>query len=161
MSIPSAPSKILQPGTTAPYFSLPQTFESSIALSDLRGQPIVLFFYPLDFSPDCSAQAVLYNETLEEFERFNAQLLGISIDSPLCHAAFSREYNLRFPLLSDFEPKGAVARKYNAYREQDGVAERAIFVINPQGVISWSYLSPIYENPGADGILTALEELSR
>ena len=103
---------------------------------------------------------VLYNELLPEFRRYGAELLGISVDGAWCHLAFSRDRKLRFPLLSDFEPKGAVARAYGAYREQEGVSERALFVIDREGTICWSYVSPIDVNPGADGILAALEDLA-
>lgn len=93
------------------------------------------------------------------FRRFNAELLGISVDGVWCHMAFAQNRNLHFPLLADFEPKGAVAQMYGAYRRQEGVNERALFVIDEQGTIRWSYRSPIGVNPGADGILSALEGL--
>lgn len=131
-----------------------------ISLSELRGQPVILAFYPADWSPVCGDQVVLYNELLPEFQRFNAALLGISVDSFWSHLAFAKERKLRFPLLSDFEPKGAVARNYGAYRQQDGFSERALFVIDSGGTIRWSYLSPLDVNPGADGILDALEALA-
>jgi peroxiredoxin len=102
---------------------------------------------------------VLYNELLPEFQRFNAAVVGISVDSYWCHLAFAKDRKLRFPLLSDFEPKGAVASSYGAYRQQDGFSERALFVIDAEGTIRWSYLSPLDVNPGADGILEALEAL--
>ena len=102
---------------------------------------------------------VLYNEILHEFRRFNASLLGISVDGVWCHLAFAKDRKLRFPLLADFEPKGAVARIYGAYRQQEGVSERALFVIDADGIVRWSYLSPIGVNPGAEGILAALEAL--
>jgi len=101
----------------------------------------------------------LYNEILSEFGRFNAELIGISVDGIWCHLAFARERGLRFPLLTDFEPKGAVARTYGVYREQDGTSERALFVIDAGGIIRWSYVSPVGINPGADGIIRALEAL--
>ena len=101
----------------------------------------------------------LYNEMLPEFQEYDAELLGISVDGAWCHAAFSRDRKVHFPLLADFEPKGAIARLYQAYREGEGVSERALFVINPDGVIHWSYVSPVGVNPGADGIIRALEEL--
>ena len=75
------------------------------------------------------------------------------------HLAFARDRNLQFPLLSDFEPKGEVARAYGVYREGEGTSERALYVIDADGVVSWSYVSPIGINPGADGILRALEGL--
>jgi peroxiredoxin len=102
---------------------------------------------------------VLYNELLPEFQRFNAALLGVSVDNYWCHLAFAKDRKLRFPLLSDFEPKGAVARSYGAYRQQDGISARALFVIDADGTVRWSYLSPLDVNPGAEGILDALEAL--
>ena len=101
----------------------------------------------------------LYNELLSEFQNLGAQLLGLSVDGVWCHAAFSQNRRLHFPLLADFEPKGAVARLYGVYRESDGTSERALFVIDADGVIHWSYVSPVDVNPGAEGILFALEEL--
>jgi peroxiredoxin len=152
-------SKLLAPGTPAPDFSLHSTPDQAVSLSDFRGAPLILAFYPADFSPVCSDQMALYNEVLPEFRRFKAEIVGISVDGGWCHAAFSRERKLHFPLLADFEPKGGVARRYGAYRDGDGVCERALFVIDKNGVISWSYLSPVGVNPGADGILEALEAL--
>lgn len=102
----------------------------------------------------------LFNEILPEFNRFNAQILGISVDGIWSHLAFSKARNLGFPLLSDFNPKGSVARQYGAYREEDGTAQRALFVIDADGVIRWSYVSPVGVNPGANGILAALESLN-
>ena len=102
----------------------------------------------------------LYNEILPEFREYGAELLGISVDGVWCHKAFAEQRKLHFPLLADFEPKGAVARKYGVYREADGITERALFVIDAAGTIRWSYVSPIGVNPGADGILRALEALA-
>jgi len=119
----------------------------------------VLVFYPADFSPVCGDQVELYNEISDEFAKHDAQLIGISVDSVWCHQAFGKARQLGFPLLADFEPKGAIARRYGVYRDGDGTTERALFVLDADGVIRWSYLSPIAENPGADGILAALEDL--
>jgi peroxiredoxin len=121
----------------------------------------VLTFYPADWSPVCGDQVSLYNELLDEFQKHQAELLGISVDGVWCHAAFRNAQHLHFPLLSDFEPKGAVAKSYGAYRDKEGVCERALFVLDSHGVIFWSYCSPIAVNPGADGILEALEELEK
>jgi len=103
----------------------------------------------------------LYNEILPEFRRFNAELIGISVDGVWCHAAFAQDRKLHFPLLADFEPKGAVAKSYGVYRRGDGTSERALVVLDAQGMIRWSYVSPVGINPGADGILTALEALQK
>ena len=149
----------LPPGTKAPEFTLPATPDQKLSLADFRGQPVILAFYPEDWSPVCSDELALYQELLPEFQRFNAALLGISVDGVWSHLAFAKDRNLHFPLLADFEPKGEVARVYQVYRNQDGTSERALYVIDPEGVISWSYVSPVGLNPGADGILRALETL--
>jgi peroxiredoxin len=152
--------QFLGPGAAAPDFTLPVTPDQNLALSDLKGKPIILAFYPADWSPVCGDQMTVYNEILSEFHKHGAELLGLSVDGVWCHQAFVKDRRLHFPLLADFEPKGEVARKYGAYRNQEGVSERALFVIDRSGVIFWSYLSPIAVNPGADGILDALERLS-
>ena len=152
-------SSALIPGTPAPDFTLRCTPDQSLSLSELRGRPVVLAFYPADWSPVCGDQMALYNEMLDEFQEFQAELLGISVDGAWCHAAFAKHNKLHFPLLADFEPKGAVARAYGVYDKKEGMCERALFVIDPYGIIHWSYVSPIGVNPGANGILSALEDL--
>lgn len=146
-------------GDAAPDFTLKSTPDQTVSLCEFRGQPVVLAFYPADWSPVCGDQMAIYNEILSEFQELGAELIAISVDGVWCHIAFSRDRKLHFPLLADFEPKGAVARLYGVYREADGTSERALFVINAEGIIHWSYVSPVGVNPGADGILFALEEL--
>ena len=152
-------SSALSAGTPAPDFALKSTPDQTVKLSEFRGRPVVLAFYPADWSPVCGDQMALYNEMLSEFEGLDAEILGISVDGPWSHAAFSRDRKLHFPLLADFEPKGEVAKLYGVYRPSDGTSERALFVINADGIIHWSYVSPVGVNPGAAGILKALEEL--
>ena len=151
----------LKPGVQAPDFSLSATPDQKVSLSDFRGRPVVLVFYPADWSPVCSDQLALYGELKPEFSQFDTQILGISVDGVWSHLAFSKDRKLHFPLLADFEPKGAVARQYGVYREKDGESERALFVIDAQGVICWSYVSPVGVNPGADGILKVLESMAK
>jgi peroxiredoxin len=151
---------ILSAGVRAPEFVLRRTPNQDLALSELRGRPVILAFYPADFSPVCGAQMELYNEIRSEFERYGAQLLGISVDGPWAHEEYAKQRKLGFSLLADFEPKGEVARRYGVYRSEDGTSERALFVIDSEGTIAWSYLSPIAINPGADGILEALDALT-
>jgi peroxiredoxin len=150
----------LQPGITAPDFTLRTTPDKSISLNQYRGNPVILVFYPADFSPVCGDEMTLFNELLPEFQRLNAEVIGISVDGVWCHLAFSKEKNLKIPLLTDFEPKGEVAKKYGVYRQKDGIAERALFLLDKDGIIRYSYVSPIGVNPGADGILKALESIS-
>jgi peroxiredoxin len=157
----AVPATLVQPGAEAPDFTLKSAPDQSVSLRDFRGQPVILAFYPADWSPVCGDQMALYSAVLSEFQRYNAELLGISVDGVWCHLAFAHDRKLRFPLLADFEPKGEVTRRYGAYRDADGYSERALFVIDKQGVIRWSYCSPVAVNPGADGILEALENLPK
>ena len=156
---PSSSSTPLPAGTPAPDFSLPATPDQRVSLSEFRGRPVILAFYPADWSPVCGDQMALYNQILREFAHYGAELIGISVDGTWCHRAFAENRNLHFPLLADFEPKGEVARRYGVYHEESGTSERALFVIDAEGTIRWSYRSPIGVNPGADGILDALERL--
>jgi peroxiredoxin len=149
----------LTAGTIAPEFSLSVAPNRRMSLSEIRGRRAVLVFYPADWSPVCGDQLALYNELRSEFEKLDSTLLGISVDGLWCHSAFAKDRHYHMPLLADFEPKGEVARRYGVYRDGDGIAERALFVIDRVGRIRWSYVSPIATNPGADGILRALESL--
>lgn len=150
---------VLQPGRDAPDFTLPDETGRAVSLREFRGRGVILAFYPGDWSPVCGDQLALYNELVPDFREMGAALLGISVDSTWSHAAYAKNRNLHFPLLSDFQPRGAVSRRYHAYREDDGTCERALFVVDRDGTIAWSYLSPIDVNPGADGIVGALSQL--
>jgi peroxiredoxin len=155
----ATPTSVLPPGTVAPLLNLAATPDQRLDLRELRGRPVILAFYPADWSPVCGDQMALYNELLPTFREFGAELIGISVDSVWCHAAFAENRRLHFPLLADFEPKGAVAKRYGAYDYDAGCCRRALFVVNAHGVIVWSYVSPVAINPGADGILEALERV--
>lgn len=146
-------------GSQAPEFSLYSTPDQKVSLSDFKGKRVILAFYPADWSPVCGDQMALYNEMLHYFSKQNAQLLGISVDGKWCHMSFITDRKLHFPLLSDFEPKGEVARKYGVYDDRVGECKRALFVLDEAGVVQWNYLSPVGVNPGADGILDALEKM--
>jgi len=150
---------MLPAGTLAPDFSLYSTPDQKIRLSELRNRKVILAFYPADWSPVCGNQMALYNEMGRYFAKHNAQLIGISVDSKWSHMAFMEQNHFYFPLLADFEPKGEVARLYESYDENTGECQRALYVIDESGIIRWNYLSPVGINPGADGILNALEEL--
>jgi peroxiredoxin len=151
----------LSPGTKAPDFALPSTPDQTVSLAEFRGRPVILAFYPEDWSPVCSDQLALYQELLPEFRKFEAELIGISVDGIWCHLAFAKDRSLHFPLLADFEPKGEVARAYGVYRSGEGTSERALYVIDGDGIVQWSYVSPVGINPGADGILRALDHLAK
>ncbi len=152
---------MLATGTLAPDFELYCTPDQKLKLSELSGKKIILAFYPADWSPVCSDELSLYNETLKIFSRHNAQLIGISVDSKWCHLAFSESRKFHFPLLADFEPKGSVSKLYEVYDEKEGESRRALYVLDEKGIVRWNYLSPLGINPGADGILGALEDLDK
>lgn len=151
----------LPPGTQAPDFNLKATPDQDVSLDDFSGQPLILAFYPADFSPICSSEMALFNELLPEFKKYDATILGISVDSVWCHLAFALQGNLHFPLLADFHPKGEVSKMYAAYNDAVGECHRALYLIDGDGYVTWSFISPVGVNPGADGILAALEELSQ
>lgn len=150
---------MLSAGIIAPDFELYATPDQRLRLSELKGKRIILAFYPADWSPVCGSQMNLYNEMEKYFTGYNVQLIGISVDSKWCHSAFSDHNHFYFPLLADFEPKGEVARLFEAYNEKTGECQRALYVIDERGIIRWSYRSPVGINPGANGILNALGEL--
>jgi peroxiredoxin len=152
---------MLASGAQAPDFELHSTPDQKLRLSDLRGKKIILAFYPADWSPVCSDEMALYNEMHKIFAKHNAQVVGISVDSKWCHLAFASDRKLHFPLLADFEPKGEVAKLYEVYDDKEGETMRALYVIDEAGVIRWNYLSPVGINPGADGILGALENIDK
>ena len=147
-------------GTRAPDFHLRSTPNESIALSDFRGRPVVLAFYPADWSPVCTDQMSLYQEVSPLFKEYDAGMLGISVDGVWCHLAFAKDRGIHYPLLADFEPKGEVSRMYQSYREGEGVSERALYVIDPDGMVHWSYISPVGVNPGAGHQIESSQNLA-
>jgi len=148
-------------GQKAPDFELKAIDEKITSLTDLldEGKYLILAFYPAAWSGPCGNEMNLFNEVLEEFEKLNAKLVGISVDNFFSIKAWADEYGFKFTLLSDFHPKGEVAKQYGVLRD-DGVAERALFIIDPEGIVRYSYVSPILENPGADRLFEALEKLN-
>lgn len=151
---------MLNQNDIAPDFELYATPDQKFTLKELKGKNVIIAFYPADWSPVCGDQMTIYNEMLNYFKKYNAELLGISVDSKWCHMAFKNQRKLHFTLLADFEPKGDIAKSYGVYDNREGQSERALFVIDANGMIQWSYLSPIAINPGADGIITALETIT-
>jgi peroxiredoxin len=149
---------MIEPGTPAPDFELPDQDGNQVSLSSFRGRTVVLVFYPADFSPVCTDQLNVYQEVLGELEERGAALIGISVDGAFCHKAFREQLGISMPLLADFHPKGDVARRYGVWLESHGVAARALVMVGPDGTVEWSYRSPSpLEIPGANLIFDALE----
>jgi peroxiredoxin len=159
-------NELLPTGVKAPDFRLPSSAPvaageggETISLHDYAGKNVILVFYPADWSAVCGDELAVYNEILPMFQKLNAEMLGISVDSVFCHQAFKENRGFKMSLLADFEPKGKVAKQYGVYRGNDGFSERALFVIDSGGVIRYSYVSPIGVNPGANEILKTLREI--
>lgn len=147
-------------GSFAPDFTLPSTQHAPLSLRSLTGYPVVLTFYPFDWEPVSREQLTLYHEFAGEFDCFNARLLGISADHLYSHDAFAQDAQISFPLLSDFCPRGATARRYGVYREWLGVCARALFVLDGQGIIRFSAVYPDQLNPGVGDVLSTLEVMT-
>ena len=146
----------------APELDLPATPDGRrIKLGDFRGAPVVLVFYPADFTPVCGSELALFNELLPDLAALGAKLLAISCDSVWSHVAYAERLNLAMPLLSDFHPKGEASRRYGVYRDDAGTSARALFVVDGAGAIFWSEIADPNVNPGAAGVIDALERLKR
>lgn len=149
----------LPPGTQAPDFTLPRSQYVSVCLRDFRGRRVVLAFYPADWEPVSGEQLMLYQEYAPTLESLRAELIGVSTDGIWCHSAFAKDAGVRFPLLADSQPKGAVARAYGVYLDRKELCSRALFVIDERRLIRWSRAYPTPVNPGVDGILCSLERI--
>jgi len=135
-------------GSPAPDFTLPDANGKPVSLSEFRGKNVMLVFYPLDWSPACSDQLSVYQAELDEFKKYNTQVIAISVDSSYSHGAWAAVRDISFPLLSDFDPKGDVARRYQVMRTTLGFSERAVYLIDAQGIIRYKSISPeIYMIP--------------
>jgi peroxiredoxin len=147
---------MIEVGTKAPDFSLPDQQGHDVSLDDFADRKLVMVFYPLDFSPVCTDQLSLYQEVLGEIESRGASLVGISVDSSWCHNAFRKHLNLTMPLLSDFNPKGEVSKAYGSYIEAAGISNRNLVLVE-NGEVKWTYEAPNPgEIPGANLIFDAL-----
>lgn len=154
-------SNLLPIGSKAPFFTLKSTPDQTVSLTDFQGKKLIMIFYPADFSPVCSDELAVFNELLPVWQKHNAVVVGISVDSIWSHLAFAKERNIHFPLLSDFHPKGEISKAYNSYQEEVGESARSLYILDEEGNVMWHYLSPVGVNPGADGVLEALESSAK
>jgi peroxiredoxin len=158
----SAINKPLPVGTPAPDFTLFDGSGNAVSLSRFRGQRVLLIFYPLDWSPGCSQQLDLYQHELSEFEKRGIQLIGVSVDSIYSHGAWAAVRGINFPLLADFSPKGEVAKKYNVFREENGFTERALYLVDENGIIRFSHISPfLHHVPDIYELYNKLDQLKQ
>jgi peroxiredoxin len=149
----------VQVGQPAPDFTLKDQDQRDVRLSDFRGQNVVLLFYPLDWSPVCTNEHACFVNELKRFEQLNARILGISVDSVWSHKAWAEKLGLRYPLLADFHPKGAVARQYGFYLDDKGIAARAIVVVDREGRVAWAKQYEILQVPDVGEVAAVLEKL--
>lgn len=147
-------------GERAPDFALKGHDDKEHRLSDFRGRPVVLAFYPLDFSPVCSREHACFVNDLARFNGINAQVLGISVDSVWAHKAFAEKMGIRYPLLADFHPKGQAARGFGLYLEDKGITNRATVIVDKDGVVRYVKVQEIPEARDNEQILAALAKLS-
>jgi len=144
-------------GEQAPDFTLRDQDGEKVSLSDYKGRKVMLVFYPLDFSPVCSDQLSIYQEVKPEITAKGVELVGVSVDSSYAHKAFQEKLGIDTTLLSDFEPKGEVARAYGSYIDGAGIANRTLVLIDEDGAVAWTHESPNPgEFPGANVIFDAL-----
>ena len=136
---------VLAPGTPAPEFTLKQEDGKPFTRADLLGHTTVLVFYPFAFSPVCTDQLQVYEEVLGDIEAQGARIFAVSTDAGYSQKAFRESLNVTIPQLSDFEPKGAASKAFGAYFEPGGMTNRALVIVDPDGVVQWSYLAA---NPG-------------
>ena len=149
----------LAPGTPAPEFTLLATPDQSLSLSEFDG-PVVLIFYPADWSPVCGDELAMFQAASKLFQARGAQLLGISVDGAWSHTAFRADHRIEFPLLADFQPKGATARAYDVYDEKDGILRTGSLCYRPRQERRVELRLTRGVSPGADGALSAVEALS-
>ena len=148
---------MIEVGQQAPDFTLRNQEGEKVSLADYRGRKLMLVFYPADFSPVCGDQFSIYQEVKPQIDETGAELVGVSVDSAWAHRAFQEKLGFEFTLLSDFEPKGEVARAYGSYIDRVGTANRTLVLIDEDGVVAWTYESPNPgEFPGANVIFDAL-----
>ena len=146
-------------GQQAPDFALRANDDKEYKLSDLKGKNVVLAFYPLDFSPVCTNEHSCVRDDLSQFQNLNAQVFGISVDSTWAHKAFAEKLGLKYPLLADFHPKGAVAEKYGVYLAERGITARAVVVIDKAGIVQFTKVYDIPTVPDTKEIINAVQGL--
>ena len=147
-------------GQPAPEFTLKDQSQQDVKLADFKGKKnVVLVFYPLDWSPVCTNEHACFVSDLKQFEQLDAQVLGISVDSVWSHKAFAEKMGIRYPLLADFHPRGAVASKFGIYFEDKGITGRAIAVINKGGKVAWFKQYDIPTVPDVKEVAEALAKV--
>ena len=145
-------------GQPAPDFTLKDQNQKDVKLSEFRGKNVVIVFYPLDWSPVCTNEHACFVNDLKQFEKLNAQVLGLSVDSVWSHKAFADKMGIGYPLLADFQPRGAVAEKFGVYLADKGITGRAIAIVDKAGKIAWLKNYEILTVPDMNEVSQALSK---
>jgi mycoredoxin-dependent peroxiredoxin len=145
-------------GSPAPDFTLKDQNQKEVSLSSFRGNKrVVIVFYPLDWSPVCTNEHACLVNDMKRFDQLDAQVLGLSVDSVWSHKAYAEKMGIHYPLLADFQPRGAVAEKYGVFLADKGITGRAISIIDRDGKLAWHKNYDIPVVPGLDEVAKALE----
>jgi peroxiredoxin len=147
-------------GATAPEFTLKDQSQKEVKLSDFKGKKnVVLVFYPLDWSPVCTNEHKCFVDDMKKFEQLDAQVLGLSVDSAWSHKAYAEKMGIQYPLLADFQPRGAVADKFGMFLADKGITGRAIAIINKDGIVAWFKQYDIPTVPDLSEVSQALAQV--
>ena len=150
----------IQVGAAAPDFALRDQNQKEVKLADYRGKKVVIVFYPLDWSPVCTNEHACVVNDMKRFAQLEAQILGISVDSPWSHKAFAEKMGITYPLLADFQPRGAAADKFGVYLADKGITGRAIAIISKDGKVAWFKQYDIPTVPDMNEIAQALSTVN-
>ena len=147
-------------GQTAPDFTLKSQYDKEVKLSDFKGKKnVVLMFYPLDWSPTCTQEHVCFVNDMEKFDTLDAEVLGVSVDSAWSHKAYAEKMGIKYSLLADFQPRGAVADKYGVFLPDKGITGRAIVLVNKDGKVAWAKNYDIPVVPDVTEVASALQQV--
>ena len=147
-------------GQTAPDFTLKNQYDKEAKLSDFKGKKnVVLMFYPLDWSPTCTQEHVCFVNDMKKFDTLDAEVLGISVDSAWSHKAYAEKMGIKYSLLADFQPRGAVADKYGVFLPDKGITGRAIAIVNKDGKVAWVKNYDIPVVPDVAEVASALQQV--
>jgi mycoredoxin-dependent peroxiredoxin len=147
-------------GAAAPEFALKDQNQKEVKLSDYKGKKVVVVFYPLDWSPVCTNEHVCFVNGMKRFEQLDAQVLGISVDSVWSHKAFAEKMGIHYPLLADFQPRGAVGEKFGVFLADKGITGRAIAIVDRNGTIAWFKNYDIPTVPDIQEVADALAKVN-
>jgi peroxiredoxin len=147
-------------GQAAPDFTLKDQSQKDVKLSDFAGKKnVVLVFYPLDWSPTCTNEHACFVNDMRSFDQLDAEVLGVSVDSHWSHKAYAEKMGIKYPLLADFHPRGAMSDTYGVYMADKGLTSRAIVIVNKAGKVAWIKDYQMSEVPDLKEVAAALQQV--